>query len=109
MPPPCIIVVAALILFPTAAHAATLANASVRFQGVVTLAPDASGSDFDFYIQDSTGGLMIRTRRHWPISMGDKVEVSGTALPARSVSAQNVVRLESGKAIQRLPVGKSET
>ena len=73
---------------------------SCRLRGVVTLAPGSSGPDFDFYIQDSTGGLMMRTRRHWPVSVGDKVEVSGTVRSPASVAVQNVIRLGHDVAIQ---------
>jgi signal transduction histidine kinase/ActR/RegA family two-component response regulator len=83
-------------------------TSSYRLQGVVTLAPDPSGPDFDFCVQDSTGGLLMRTRRHWPVSLGDTIEVSGTVRSPSSVSVQNVVRLEKGMAIQPKPMGLNQ-
>ena len=79
-----------------------------RLQGIVTLGPDSAGADYDFYLQDSTGGILIRSGRPWPIATGDKVEVTGLVRSPHSVTVQNVIRLGSGEKLQPRPVSPAE-
>jgi hypothetical protein len=70
-----------------------------RLKGVVTLAPASNGTDYDFYLQDATGGVLLHARRRWPVAVGDNVEVSGVVRSPHSVAVQNVVRSKSSVQI----------
>src|SRR5579872_5212250 len=74
-------------------------NGHCRLQGVVTLAPNPEGLNYDFYLQDSTGGILMRATRLWSIGVGDTVEVSGLIRSPRSVTVQNVIRLHGGATL----------
>src|SRR5258707_7229578 len=57
-----------------------------HLKGVVTFAPAPGVSGHDFYLQDSTGGILLRSRRRWPISAGDLVEVLGARQSPNSLA-----------------------
>jgi signal transduction histidine kinase/AmiR/NasT family two-component response regulator len=79
-----------------------------RLKGVVTFMPATGVSGHDFYLQDSTGGMLIRTRRRWPISVGDLVEVSAAAQSPNPLAVQNVIRIASGVKLDPSPASEQE-
>ncbi len=83
-------------------------NGHCRLQGVVTLGPDSHGPDYDFYFQDSTGGILMRATRLWQVAAGDTVEISGLVRSPYSIAVQNLNRLSEGAKITPRPVRLEE-
>lgn len=55
----------------------------VHLSGTVTLPPDLLREDPDFYIQDASGGILVRNRTNLVMASGQRVQVCGEIAPGR--------------------------
>ncbi len=75
-----------------------------RLRGVVTLQPAVLKDAPDFFIQDDTSGIYVRSKDFYRLEIGDRVEVRGSVYVAsggdRRISAAQVVRRGSGPPVR---------
>ncbi len=72
------------------------AGRSVELEGVVTYLRDASAEQFNFNLNDATGGVMVYPSKLVPLQPGQQVRVAGRTMVAADGLRIQASRLETG-------------